>query len=107
MTEEENVNCPLSKCDYSFNGVRTQPNADLGPRIAQVLGVPGAFFGDQWLFEEVQRIEHELMVHLEGHDVVDFVNEIVTLRSNLDTTSKALTRCNETPCPRLCCSSRS
>lgn len=99
--------CPIGWCEHTVEGVRVQPDADLGPRIAQVLGVPGAFFGDQWMFEEAQRIEKELQVHLEAHPVIDFVKEIVTLRNNLDTTLKALERCQATPCRRLCCNSQS
>lgn len=107
MAEEVRLHpCPLAGCDVTIQGVREQPNPEAGQRIAQVLGVHTAFYGDQWLFNESQRIEDELRAHLETHDLVEYVTEIVRLRSELTAKGNQLEMANSRQCQRLCCQGR-
>lgn len=107
MTEEIRLHpCPLDECGVTIEGVRDQPNAEVGQRIAQVLGVHTAFYGDQWLFNESQRIEDELRKHLETHDLVEYVTEIVRLRKALMAKTSQLEMANSRQCQRLCCQGR-
>lgn len=75
MAPREFVLCPVDGCEWQLE--RTEPAQP------PLLPLPGSLV-TQALLAEAARLEQTLRVHLESHDVVDFVRTINRLTQQVD-----------------------